>query len=170
MPAHNNKGKKMVLQSESSVNQPSKENPFGITTSMLLSLRQTKPWVRFLSVLGFMSIGFMGLAGTLNLFMSFMSSKDTPGHFFPHGLVAGALINVLFGLLYFFPSWFLWKFASSIGRLLNGGGQKEMEEALSNQKSFWKYAGIFSIFCFSLAILGIVAAIVIPQFAKFSGK
>jgi hypothetical protein len=156
----------MTLQNESSLSQSSQENSFGITKSMLASLRQTKPWVMFLSVLGFVSIGFMSLTGIASMFMF---SKITPGNSFFPGVMTGTF-NILFGLLYFFPALYLWKFSSSIGQLLNGGGQKEMEEALSNQKSFWKYVGILSIFCFSLAILGIIAAIVIPQFVKYSGK
>jgi hypothetical protein len=44
-----------------------------------------------------------------------------------------------------------------------------MEEALSRQKSFWKFVGILTLILFCFGILGIVAAIVIPQFVKMAG-
>jgi ABC-type sugar transport system permease subunit len=78
-------------------------------------------------------------------------------------------MNILMGILYFFPSLFLFKFASSIGRLLDGGGATEMEEALSNQKSFWKFVGILVIIAIILGVLGVVAAIIISIFARFIG-
>ncbi|MCP3943494.1 MAG: hypothetical protein GY710_18720 [Desulfobacteraceae bacterium] len=142
-----------------SFNQPSTFSP---TKSMLLSLRQTKPWVRFLSVLGFLSIVFVVIAGIANMF--FLPKTIGTNSFLPSILTG--LMNIVFGLLYFFPSLFLFRYASSIGRLVDGGGVKEMEKALANQKSFWKFVGIISLISIGLAILGIVAAIIIPQLVK----
>ena len=138
---------------------------FNITESMLLSLSQTKPWARLLSIIGFLSIGFMIIAGISNMFM--FSKFNAESGFHP-GVMFFAM-HILMGVLYFFPSLFLFRFSSSIGRLLDGGGATEMEEALTHQKSFWKFVGILSLISCGFGLLGILAAIIIPQFAHMAG-
>ena len=156
----------MDNQNEPVVTPPNQQSSFGITEPMYLSLRQTKPWVKFISILGFISIGFVVIAGAVNMFaFSKVSSGITP---IPIAFMG--VFNMLFGVLYFFPSLFLYRFSSSIGRLLEGGGPGEMEEALSNQKSFWKFVGILTLIMFGFALIGLAAAIIIPQFAMMTGK
>ena len=137
-------------------------NSFAITESMLTSLRQTRPWVKFLSILGFVTIFLVVVSGIVNMFVF---SKAALGGSYGLAIFMGA-INILMGVLYFFPSFFLFKFASSIARLSDGGGAGELEEALSNQKSFWKFVGIMTLVMFGVAILGMAAAIIIPQFVN----
>jgi hypothetical protein len=158
----------VINQDELSVNSPNQTNSFSITEPMLLSLRQTKPWARLLSIIGFISIGFMVIGGMISM-VAFFKVDPNKAPTLPMVLI-GSICNLLFGLLYFFPSFYLFKFASSIGRLLDGGGAKEMEQTLSNQKSFWKFVGILTIFAFVLGLIGIAAAIIIPQIAHFKGK
>ena len=152
-------------QDKLSVESPNQPNSFSITESMLLSLRQTKPWARLLSVLGFIFIGLMVISGAISMIAFF--KVDSKVVSLPMVLI-GSVLNIMLGLLYFFPSFFLFKFASSIGRFLDGGGTNEMENILSNQKSFWKFVGILSIILFGIALIGIAAAIIIPQFAAHS--
>lgn len=156
----------MDNQNETVENQPNLQNSFGITEPMILSLRQTKPWVKIMSIIGFISMGFMVIAGAINMFtFSKLSSETTP---LP--IVFIGVINILMGLLYFFPSLYLYKFSASISRLLEGGGLVEMEEALTNQKSFWKFVGILTLIMFGFALVGIVAAIIIPQLVSRAGQ
>ena len=140
------------------------ETSFKPTESMLLSLRQTKPWARLMSILGFISIGFMAIAGIINM-VAF--PQEGGGETIFLGTFS-AIMNVLVGLLYFFPSLYLFTFSSSIGRLLDGGGVKEMEATLVNQKSFWKFIGILTLVMICIAIVGIVAAIAIPMLVSNS--
>ena len=131
-----------------------------ITESMFLSLKQTKPWTMLMSIIGFIYVGFMiifGLGG------SFLFSRFGAPRPFPSSIIF-TVMYLIMGILYFFPCLFLFKFSSSIGRLLEGGGAAEMEEALVNQKSFWKFIGILAIISIITAIIGIIAAIAIPLF------
>jgi hypothetical protein len=162
------KEEKVTDQNELPAGSPNQPNSFSITESMLLSLRQTKPWVRLLSVLGFISIGLMVISGSISLIAFFKHAPDNTSAL-PIVLL-GSVCNIVLGLLYFFPSLFLFKFASSIGRLLNGGGSDEMEETLSNQKSFWKFVGILTVITIVLALIGIAAAIIIPLVTHLNGK
>ena len=92
------------------------------------SLAQTKPWVRFISVLGFLVFGFsiVGLLFVLGFAGGFMMFFMLP-------------FAVLF---YFIPSLLLWNYASRIRRLLNDRSSHSLVSAVSAQKSFWKYIGI----------------------------
>jgi hypothetical protein len=155
----------MSLQNGLSLNSHDASTSFEVTQPMLLLLRQTKPWVMFISVMGFIYVGLMVFIGVVAMFV--FSRFSGTGTIASSGMFT--ILNVLMGILYFFPSLFLFKFASSIGRLLDGGGAIEMEEALSNQKSFWKFIGILVIVALILGVLGVFAAIVIPVIARFVG-
>ena len=124
---------------------------------MIGSMRSTKRWTRFLAIVGFVSVGFMVLFG---LFMIFA------GHLFPHK--EGPYYSVIMGvycfiasILYLIPAIYIFKYSSAIGRFLNNKKAFEMESALSYQKSFWKFAGILCLIMITLAIIGIIAAVVI---------
>jgi hypothetical protein len=155
----------MSQQNELPLDFHNASTSFNITQPMLLSLRQTKPWVMLVSVIGFIYIGISVFFSVVAMFI-FSQFNDT-GSFVSSSMLV--VMNILMGILYFFPSLFLFKFASSIGRLLDGGGATEMEEALSNQKSFWKFVGILVIIAIILGVLGVVAAIIISIFARFIG-
>ena len=133
-------------------------NTITVTDPMLLSLRQTRPWAMLVSIVGFVYCGFMIILGVGS---SFMLSMFDPTNSFPSGIMLGA-VYIIMAVIYFFPSLFLFRYSSSLGRLIDGGGAAEMEEALLNQKSFWKFIGIFTIVGIALSIIGIVAAIAIP--------
>jgi len=153
----------MTTASDNSTDYADPASALQITDSMMLSLAQTKPWALFLSILGFISACFLAVMGGLNMVgFSYINKEVSVLPFFIIGI-----INLVMGVVYFFPALYLYKFASSIGRFIDGGGTIEMEKALSSQKSFWKFAGILAIISFGFAVMGIVAAIVIPLLANF---
>jgi hypothetical protein len=45
----------------------------------------------------------------------------------------------------------------------------QLGNAIAYQKSFWKFMGILVLVCIVIAILGILAAILIPTFLAFRG-
>jgi hypothetical protein len=144
---------------------PESETVFKVTPAMIESLEKTKPWALILAILGFICVLLMVLGGSINLIGFSQIQQQGPKGLFP--FVGIGLANILMGLLYLFPSYFLLKYATSIGRLLDGGGQYSMEEALSYQKSFWKFTGIVGVIMIGIALLGIAAAIIIPMFFHF---
>src|SRR5262249_18878408 len=66
-------------------------------------LRQTKPWVTFLAILGFIGAGFMALVGVAVVAIG--SSLGPKGLPWPFGL-----IYILGSVLYLFPSLFLLRY------------------------------------------------------------
>lgn len=138
---------------------------FKMTPSMIESLRATKPWTQLLAILGFISVFFMSVVSLISFIGFSRVPHPSSGAPFPFFLMG--LGYLLIGLLYFVPSYLLLKYATSIGRFLDGGGQTSMEQALSYQKSFWKFVGIVGLISIGLALLGIFAAIIVPLFVRF---
>ena len=126
-----------------------------ITPLMIDHLRATKPWVRFISIISFIMAGLMVLGGLAMILMS----AATPGMAnFGFGPLVGVLYLLLAGL-YIAPAYFLHQFASSIGNLMDGGGDVALEAALGSQKSFWRFVGILTLVMICLYALLIVFAI-----------
>ena len=149
------------FSSEGRIGQEQK-NP-QITESVLNSLSATKPWVRFFSILGFISIVLMFFS-TAMMAVGMKSLPVSPGAS-KASLGFIAVFNSAMIIICFFPSYFLFQYASAIGKLLHGGGVSELEDALQFQKLFWRFAGIMAVLTF---VLGIGAAIVIPQLISLS--
>jgi amino acid transporter len=129
---------------------PPQENHGQITPLMIEHLTGTKPWVRLMSVILFISVALMVLLAGVLLLM------PTPS---PMGSGFTLIIAVVYlgvGLLYLFPAYFLHQYASAIRNLEQGGGDVAMEEALRSQKSFWRFVGIATVVVIVLYILMIV--------------
>lgn len=136
-----------------------------ITNHMIDSMRSTRPWAMFLSVLGFISVGFMVIAAMGIMVLGSVLPQHIDG--FP-AVLMGALY-IFMSFFYLVPAIYLFRYSSAIGRFLDSMTASEMESALSYQKSFWKFVGIVAIIMFVFAILGIIAAIAIPIIVGIKG-
>jgi len=106
-------------------------------------LKSTQPWVTFIAVMGFIGAAFMVL---MSLFMLaggalMPANPKLPAMFFPVFGGFYLLLSIFFCLI---PGILLMRCSSAISSI-PGTGQAAVESALSRQKSFWKYAGIFTI-------------------------
>ena len=130
------------------------------TAAMVEHLVGTKPWVRLMAVVTFASAGLMVLAGVGVMAAAvIMPSVSGPGE---------AVTMVLAGVFYMFMSLFyvpaglyLTRFANAARRLQIGAGSpvEAVEEALKQQRRFWRYVGILTIVGFGMAILVLVIAV-----------
>jgi hypothetical protein len=125
-----------------------------VTPLMVEHLRATRPWVKFLAILGFISVGLMFLGGLI--MMAALSSVRGVG-----ATPAIGLLYWLFALLYIAPAIFLNRYATAIRELLQGGGAPPMEKALESQKSFWRYVGILTVVLLCIYALIFVIAILV---------
>ena len=127
------------------------------------ALRGTRPWTRLISILGFVAVAIMILAG-IGLLLNrkfFPMSEDTPP------LMLIGTINFAVSILYLIPSVWLYKYSSAISRFLKGGGAIELGNALIYQKSFWKFVGILTLISLVIAALGLLASIFLPTLLFF---
>lgn len=122
-------------------------------------LTETAQWTQFLSIVGFVGTG---LIIVLSFFIgSIFSSMPFPGGEMSNmpkgfGFIFG-VIYFLIGVLYFFPSWYLYNFTRKMKTALTKNDSEALEVALSNQKSFYKFWGILMIVL--LGFYGLVAIV-----------
>jgi hypothetical protein len=135
-----------------------------VSEDMLGSLKATKTWVTFLSIVGFVFCALMVL-GALAMFAGVGSGAAGPMKMLGPGFGVFYLILVA---IYFFPCLFLFHYGRAIGRIPSAG-QSAMEEALAKQKSFWKYMGIVTIIAIGLDLCLILGAVLFGMMAATGG-
>ena len=122
-------------------------------------LRQTKPWVTFLSIMAFIGSGLMLLGGGAMMLMGAITGGKSTAAALPS--IALGAIYIPLAVLYIYPALKLWGFSSAIGRLVGTRSSMDLEMALSQQKSFWKFAGITTIVMMVLYALIFVGVIIV---------
>jgi len=118
-----------------------------ITVGVINQLKRTRPWVLFLSIVGFFLTALVAFAtfGILTgMESSYMEQAESFGYFQKQATMVGA-IYLIFTLIYFFSSLFLFKYAASITKLIKHGGSERLEQALKSQANFWMLAGILML-------------------------
>jgi hypothetical protein len=141
-----------------------------VTAQMRQYLAQMQPWVRLMSVLTFLAAAFAGIIGVFVALVGTVAgiaTRDTSGSGI--GVLGGVLFGwfyILLGAVYIPPGLFLYRTASAIKRMKAGDPTTALEDALKNQKSFWRFVGILSLVAIAIAILvmiaGIIAAVLVP--------
>jgi amino acid transporter len=131
-------------------------------------LDQTRPWVRLMSVIVFVSAGLMVLVGISMLLVVALGGframgNGEPG---PLGSATGfgvmALVYVLLAFVYVAPGLYLSRYASAIRRLKVNSTAAGLEDTLKHQKSFWRFIGI-------MAVIGIAIGVVVIGLAVVAG-
>jgi len=126
-----------------------------VTPVMVGHLRDTKPWVRLASIMGFMGSALMFVAGIVVPFVGALS-HELGGAI---GGIAIGLLYLLLGCFYFFPSLFLFRYASAIRSMLTAKDTRSMELALSYQMRFWRLVGIATLAM--LCIYGVAFVVIV---------
>jgi len=132
--------------------EPNKELTINNKSKRYL-LELTK-WAKFFSILGFIVCVFIVVVSfSMNYFGSRveeMAKFDETGQlgnvsnsWSSFGAVFG-ILYLLMGLLYFFPSLYLFQFAAKMKRGLLHGVEFDIEEGFKNLKSVFKFFGIFT--------------------------
>jgi Na+/melibiose symporter-like transporter len=124
--------------------------------SALAEIQGTKPWLRFLSILGFIGAGVCLLAAVI------MAGLGIAGKEQPILMFAMAFVYVLIAALYLFSSLRLHWAANAAGEALADPTPAKLTAFLAQNRQFWKLIGIISIAFMALYFLAIIAAIALP--------
>ncbi|WP_338645965.1 DUF5362 family protein [Flavobacterium sp. KS-LB2] len=125
-------------------------------------LKETAKWAYFLSILGYIGIGFIIFAalfaGTLFSTMGKMNpAMGAMGSSF--GMIM-AVVYLLIAALYFFPVYYLNKFASNAKAAFKNNDAETLTTSLRYLKSHYKFIGIMTLVIFSLYLLMFVGMII----------
>lgn len=133
-----------------------------LTWSSISFLREAAKWAKFLSILGFIGIGFIVIfsffAGAIFSMNPLYSEANIPGFLF-------TIIYLIVAVIAFFPTYFMYKFADDVKNAINLNNTEKLTSGLGSLKSYFKFNGILAIivlssyvFFFIVMIITLVAA------------
>lgn len=130
-----------------------------IDKPIAIYLMESCKWGKFLSIIGFVSVGFMVILGfgVMAMFSAFMPEMPQNAAL-PFGGGFLGTIYLLMALLYFFPTLYLYRFSTKTKAALQNMSQDAMTEAFLNLKSMFKFMGVFMAVIlgfYALMILGV---------------
>jgi uncharacterized membrane protein len=138
------------------------DSALSLTSTAMNFLKETAKWAKFLSILGFIGLGFMVLAALFLMTMGTNLSQVTGGGMLVSSSFIG-LFYIVIVLLYFFPLMYLYKFSNTVTDAILNKDKQRLEESLGFLKSHYKFIGIFAIVMIALYVLmflfGIVAGV-----------
>lgn len=124
-------------------------------------LRETAKWAKFLSIIGFIGVGFMVIfsffAGTI--LQNIPNAQPMP---MDMGLTL-TITYLLISVLYFFPIYYLFQFSNKMKTALLTKNDETLADAFEVLKSHYKFMGVFTIIILSLyvliAVFGVIGAL-----------
>lgn len=124
-------------------------------------LKESAKWSLFLAIMGFIGIGFMIIAAISmgTLMSSGLGSSPGMGAMAGMGGILSG-VYIVMALLYFFPIYYLYKYATDMKNALNSRNNEMLTGALGYLKSHHKFLGVSMIVIISLYILIFVGAII----------
>jgi hypothetical protein len=136
--------------------------PLSITEDIRSYIYESAKWAKFLSIVGFVLTFFMVIAAlSMNSIMTAMSEIPAYSGLAKFGSAGLTLVYLIIALLYFYPSFLMYKFADSAKHAVLYGDQPSLSIAMSKMKSFFKFWGILTIILLSFYVLILLAGIMI---------
>jgi len=117
--------------------------PLVISENVQASLKATRPWIKFMAIMWTVSIAFLLIFGLAKLAGLITNTSET-GELALFSRIMGAFY-VAIGLAYVMPALYLFRYAKAIAGMQGTSVVASFEDALKQQKSYWKYYGIFLI-------------------------
>lgn len=121
-----------------------------LTPQAILSLNETRKWTMFLSILGFVFIGFLVLGMIGMLFVGSMIPMPVGG-FSPGPLMAFMFLIII--AIYFFPVYFLFQFSAYSKKAITGKSTADLEKAMGFLRSHYRYMGILTIIILAIYVI-----------------
>jgi hypothetical protein len=133
------------------------------TGTMKAYLTETAKWGKFLSIIGFIGVAIMViLAFSIGAIFSQFANQPGMAQF---GAVGGTamftFIYLFFAALWFFPTFYLFRFSTGILRNLPTMDVAGIESSFGNLKSVFKFYGVFTLIFViiygSILVIGLIA-------------
>lgn len=123
-------------------------------------LTEAAKWAKFLSIIGFIICGMLVLTGIFSgSFFAAISQMDS--ELDSIGSLGAGFFSIWFiimALLYFFPSLYLYNFASKMQTALRNNDQISLNTSFKNLKSCLKFWGVFLIIILCFYALAMIFA------------
>jgi hypothetical protein len=128
-------------------------------------LKSSAKWSLFLAIMGFVGIAFMIVGAVAIATVGSLTGAAMGG--IPEMQTGIALLYIVLALLYFFPVYYLYKYASDMKNALNQRDNVLLTNSFGYLKSHHKFLGVSMIVIISLYILVIIGMIIFGITSKF---
>jgi hypothetical protein len=131
-------------------------------------LHETGKWGKFLAVVGFVFTGLVCLgAVTFGLFAGVLGSMVPMATEAYVGLVGLGIAFLYLGvaLLYFFPSWYLYRFSTNMMAAVRNDNVENFTTGFKNLKSLYRFFGIMMLVIFCLYPVLLICLFIFGKFA-----
>ena len=129
-----------------------------LTQLAITHLQKAAPWIKFLSILGFIGSGVLILVAVALFYIPF----PFPGQF-PMGPGLGPISTIYFvmAIVTFFPSYYLLKYSNKLSKTkYTEDVGATLENAFLWQKRYWIFIGIVMIVYFGVIVVMISGALI----------
>ena len=114
-----------------------------VTESIKINLNEISKWAKFLAIIGFIGMGILLIVSLI-----VMTTLGTLG-----------IIYIILDIVYFFPVYYLFKFASEIQSAFYGNNQYNLDLGIEYLKSHYKFIGIITIVTLAIYLVIIFVGI-----------
>lgn len=131
-----------------------------ITPQSLKYLLTAAKWGKFLSILGFISIGFLVIAGLLmSLVFSIMGSEmqEMPGLFSKVSPTVLSIFYIVLGVVFLLPVYYMNSFSNNVSKAARNNDTMALTMALRRLKNLFAFAGIYTIAILALYVIIVIA-------------
>lgn len=146
----------------------SSEN-IGLSISAIQSLRESARWAKFISIVGFVIVGFMVIASFFMgaIFSNLAGIDESFGMMAAGGGIFMTIFYLILAALYFFPCLFLYRFATKTKTALVQYDTNGVTEGLMQMKNYFQFVGIMVAILIGLYGLFFLFGIIGGLFAAF---
>lgn len=131
-------------------------------------LKSGAGWAKFIAIVGFVFTGLIVLGGLISgVFFAFMGDQMGMGGF-PFPPFIFGFIYLIVAVIYFFPTYYLYKFATKAQDAIRMLDSRDIEASLLNLKSLFKFSGIMLIVVLAMYFVGII--VMIAGFSFFQNE
>ncbi len=135
------------------------KNDLNLNSAIQTNLETTRKWAMFIAIVGFVFMALIVIFGfSLGSIMNSVTGEDPLPGFSSFFL---GFIYLIFGLIYFFPLLYLFRFAKFTKKGVQEMDQRSFELAFDNLKSHYTYIGVLLAIIMGLYVfMGLIFAVV----------
>jgi len=117
-------------------------------------LHQTRPWVKFCSLAGYITSGFLILIAILTL-------RGMLGRFSIQSMILLGGFYLVLAILFIIPSLWLSRYEKAITRLEISNRLEDLEQAIAHQRAFWRQMAIMILLMLVIYLITIAFSAIV---------
>lgn len=150
-------------------NQLETSEELAFTEDLINHLKHTSKWAKFLSIVGFISVGFLLILAVVVALLPQLNMDDYSHQYnemYGSGISQSlkgpvlSLIYVAIAVLYFFPMLYLYQFSSNAIIAIRNRDNEKMLQSFKSIRKHYKFIGILTIVILAIYLIFLAAAFV----------